>query len=82
VPVLAVYDPSFVKLPANPTVAAPFSVNVPFIVISELNVRVAAAVSEILPLASIANAPVNVLVPVAVMFSAPSTVLVPEMVQL
>ena len=64
-PVLAVYEPLLVKLPAKPTTAAPFSVNVPVMVTSEPNDSCAATVSDNVAPAAIVTAPVNVFVPVA-----------------
>ena len=64
-PVLAVYVLLLVRFPAMPTMAAPFSVNVPLIVTSEPNESVAAADSDRVAPLLIVTAPVNVLVPVA-----------------
>jgi len=64
-PVLALYVPLFVRLPAIPTTAAPLSVNVPVIVTSLPNESCAAADSDKTPLLLIVTAPVKVFVPVA-----------------
>jgi len=83
-PVLAVYVPLLVRFPAILTIAAPFSVIVPpvLIIMSEPNDNVAAAVSVIAPPLLMVTAPVNVLVPVAeemasVPLVPPPTVVVP-----
>ena len=53
------------RFPAIPTTATPFSVNVPLIITSDPNERVAAALSVKAPPAFIVTAPVNVFVLVA-----------------
>jgi len=87
VPELALYVPLLVRLPAIPTTAFPFSVNVPplLIVTSEPNVNASATDSVIIAPLLIVTAPVKVFVPVVeVMFKMPlvpfPTVVVPDTV--
>lgn len=64
VPELAVYGPLFVKLPAIPITAAPFSVKVPLLTTSELNVIASATFSAKVAPLLIVTIPANVFEPV------------------